>query len=179
MIPRTWLSALLSLAVAAPAYASPPPAKKAAAAAIRRAEHGDFIISNLVTDQALPGLKREGVTTVIDLREMTEKGDCGQAITAAKLGMKYYAAPMAMEKPVTAESIARIEDILREKKSGRVVVYCPSGNRAAAWLAVHLAQKEHLPPTEALQIAKRSGLTSAAVEGEVREYLKLPSSAAK
>lgn len=137
-------------------------------------QYENFYISGPVNKKILEDFKKKDGAVVIDVRDFDEKGDCGEAIVATKLGMKFYAAPMPKTKPVTKETIALVEKYVAEANGKPVLIFCSTGNRAGAFLAAHLAQKENIPVEEAIAKAKTVGLKSEVVEDEVREFVANP-----
>lgn len=121
----------------------------------------------------MKSFKNEDGVAVIDLREFSEKGECGEAALAAKLDLKFFAAPMPKKDPITKATLADVDRVLAEIASDRpVLLYCSTGNRGAAWLVTYLVRTKNMTVDEAIAIAKTVGLTSAHVEELVRLYLK-------
>lgn len=143
----------------------------AQAAESQLSHYKNFYFSGPVNKEILQDFKRQNGAVVIDVRGFDEKGDCGEAIIATKLGLKFFAAPMPKEKPITKDTIAQVEKFVKEAGNKPVLLYCSTGNRSAAWLAVHLVKTDKMPADEAVNIAKSVGLKSEAVEKEVREFI--------
>jgi protein tyrosine phosphatase (PTP) superfamily phosphohydrolase (DUF442 family) len=95
---------------------------------------------------------------VIDLRSITELGNCEQPANAAKLGMQYQKINFEKSETIDAKVIADIEERVDQAGHKPVLVFCKTGNRASAWLAIHLMKKEHMAVDEALRFAKDFGL---------------------
>ncbi|MGI9265357.1 MAG: hypothetical protein ACR2QU_10525, partial [Gammaproteobacteria bacterium] len=69
------------------------------------------------------------------------------------------------------ETIALLDNILRERPNKKILMHCSSGNRVAAWYAIHLVQVEDMERDNALDIARRNGLTRKGMEQRVHTYL--------
>ncbi len=135
-------------------------------------KHGNFYVGPALTTGMLKDFKAKGGATVIDLRGFEEKGECGEAAVAAKMGIRYYAAPMPKSDPVTNEAVDAVNRVLADAEKGKpVLLTCSTGSRAAAFLAVRLAREEKMPVEQAIAAARALGLKPA-TEELVRMYLK-------
>lgn len=133
----------------------------------------NFFITDSPSPENLKKFKAAGGEVVVDLREFEEKSkECGEVITATKLGLKYTTAPMPKAAPFTKESVKQVEDMVAQSPKGKpVFVYCSSGQRAAGWLAIHKAKVDKVPMAEALATAKTAGLKNEHVVEAVKDYL--------
>jgi protein tyrosine phosphatase (PTP) superfamily phosphohydrolase (DUF442 family) len=119
---------------------------------------------------ALEAARTSGVAVVVDLREAWEiEGDPRAAAEA--LGLVYYAVPVAKQGPFERESLERIEEIVRRHEGEQTLLHCSTGNRAAGWLATHLAGEHGMSVEDSLAVARRAGITKPDVEERVRAYL--------
>jgi protein tyrosine phosphatase (PTP) superfamily phosphohydrolase (DUF442 family) len=53
----------------------------------------------------------------------------------------------------------------------KILMHCSSGNRVAAWYAIHLVQQKNMARDDALAIARRNGLTKDSMIARVQTYL--------
>lgn len=134
-------------------------------------QYGRFFISAQPTDQELTDFKKKTGAVVVDLREFDELGTCSEPVTTTKLGMRYERVQFAKKGKIDDTLIKAIEEKVETAKDKPVLVFCKSGNRAAAWLAIHLVKKEKKSFDEAVTIARTMGLKPD-MEQRVRDYLK-------
>ncbi|MGZ3702318.1 MAG: beta-lactamase hydrolase domain-containing protein, partial [Bdellovibrionota bacterium] len=110
-------------------------------------------ISAAPTEAMFAAMAKEGVKTVIDLREPSElKGFEKDA--AKKNGLKFVSAPVSRSEPLQRDPIEKAERAARDAGGKNVWAYCHSSSRASAWLAIHIAQAEHKTPDEAIAAAR-------------------------
>jgi uncharacterized protein (TIGR01244 family) len=109
----------------------------------------------------LEKLADEGFEAVVNLREEGEAdarmspAEEGEAVSAC--GMSYLHVPFSLGDPAAAT--VAVDDFRREISgiSGRVLVHCGSGRRAAALAAIHLGLKEGMRGEEVLAMARDWG----------------------
>lgn len=119
--------------------------------------------------------KDAGVEVVINLRS-PEELDWDEAGAVAQAGLTYYQVPISDEGPAFDEkSMQRISALVKKHHSQPLWLHCSSGNRASAWLAVHLVQDHRMDIDESIELARKAGLTNAELEARVRTYV-LPAS---
>lgn len=121
--------------------------------------------------EAWPKIAASGVSTVIDLRMPTEKGEGAEAEKVRALGMAYEELPIAGAAAITGENATRLWQLLSQA-NGPVVLHCASGNRVGALLSIGAWQQGGMSPRQALEFGKAAGLGS--LEPRVRELLRLP-----
>jgi len=56
---------------------------------------------------------------------------------AQTLGIEYHQIPLMNRGKINPKSVDRIEALLQSRKGKKALVYCSSGNRAAAWYSLH------------------------------------------
>ena len=115
------------------------------------------------SEAALTHFKNLGGVAVINLRKPWETDFDEQAIVE-KLGLEYYNFPVSGRKELSAATMEKIGNAIRELGDVPVMVHCASGNRAAAWLATHLVTVHQDSLDNALKVAKSVGLTSKVLE---------------
>jgi uncharacterized protein (TIGR01244 family) len=121
--------------------------------------------------EQLAAIAAAGYRTVVNLRTPAEAPPV-LADRARELGLRYIELPVAGAGDLTAERAAALGELLADRAANPVAVYCASGNRVGALLALEQAQVEGKAPAEALAIGVAAGLKG--LEPEVRSLLKLP-----
>ena len=123
------------------------------------------------TAAQLRGMARQGVRTVIDLRQPGEDRGFDETGVAESLGMRYVRIPVAGAEGLDAANVRAVHQALQQSQ-GPVLLHCASGNRAGAVLGLVNARYEHASPEQALQLGQRAGLRS--LETATRERLASP-----
>ncbi|MGE0761904.1 MAG: sulfur transferase domain-containing protein [Bdellovibrionales bacterium] len=134
-------------------------------------QYGQFYFSAAPDENALAEFKKRGGQAVVDLRT-TKEMDCSELAVATKLGLKYQNIQFKKAEPINKAVIAQIEKAVADSKGASILLHCETGNRAAAWLAIHLVTQDKMKPKEALSIAEEVGLRSADLKTKVGTYLK-------
>ena len=130
-------------------------------------------IGNQPDEAGLDAAEGAGVQVVIDLRQPDERDwDEGEAVRAR--GLTYYNAPVSKDGAFSAEVFSEIENLVRSHEGEQIFLHCSSGNRAAGWLATHLARIHEIPFDEAVAIGRRAGITKEPIVEKVAEYLGEP-----
>jgi uncharacterized protein (TIGR01244 family) len=125
------------------------------------------------TPEQIEAAARAGFRTVINIRTAGEPGFEWEQAAVEKLGMTYVHIPVGGEESFTRETIAAIDEALREAKArGPVLYHCASGNRIGATLALRAAWVEGAPPQDAYRYGLASGMTRTA--DMTRRLLGLP-----
>ena len=125
-------------------------------------------------DTGLVAAGAAGVGVVINLREPEEMTwDEASAVTQQSLA--YYQVPLAGEgASFSRDAMQRVSELVKANHDKQIWLHCSSGNRAAAWLAVHLVQDHNMAVDQALARAREVGITKPEVEARVRTYLAAP-----
>ena len=123
-------------------------------------------------DETLRVAQEKGVTTIINLRDPSESAwDEKSAVEA--LGLHYVNVPVRHgSNTLDSAAMSAIEAAVKAQHGEPVLLHCSSGNRAAAWLAVHLVTTHDMPLDDALSVAKKAGLTSAGMAGRAETYIE-------
>jgi len=115
--------------------------------------------------------KDAGVEVVINLRN-SEEMDWDEAAAVEQAGLTYYQVPISGDGPgFDQSSMQRISALVKKHHPQPLWLHCSSGNRASAWLAVHLVQDHHMGVDQSIALAQKAGLTSAELEKRVRTYV--------
>ncbi len=116
--------------------------------------------------------KSAGVGIVINLREDREM-TWDEAAAVEDAGLIYYQVPVASEgASLPAAAMRRISELVNQHPDQRIWLHCSSGNRASAWLAVHLVQDHGMTTDSAIALAAKTGLTKPALEQRTRHFLE-------
>ena len=125
--------------------------------------------------KALAAAKQAGVVAVINLRAPSEtKGSSfDEAAVAAKAGLTYVTA--MVDKPTKgsfdAGQFEGVSKAIAKFGSKKVLVYCSSGNRAAAWYASYLVGHQGASPKDAFAKAQTLGLLKVGGKRALGAYL--------
>ena len=120
--------------------------------------------------EALPGIKKMGFVSVINLRQATEQGaNVEQEEAAAKAaGLRYYHVPFA-GKP-DPKAAAAFLDAITTPGAEPAFIHCGGGNRAATmWLIKRIAV-DHWDPDRAVKEAVALGQTNEELRKWAVEY---------
>lgn len=115
--------------------------------------------------------KNAGVEVVINLRNAQEM-DWDEAGAVTQAGLTYYQVPISTDGPgFDQRAMQRISALVKQHHKQPLWLHCSSGNRASAWLAVHLVEDHHMNIDQSIALAQKAGLTSAELENRVRTYV--------
>jgi uncharacterized protein (TIGR01244 family) len=106
----------------------------------------------------LEKLQGAGVTTVINLRPLSEQPDYDEKTDVINQGMHYLNIPVAGATDLTQANAAILDKALTEAK-GKVFIHCSSGNRVGALLALRAKFIEGKSTSDAIAFGKAAGLT--------------------
>jgi uncharacterized protein (TIGR01244 family) len=121
------------------------------------------------TREALAGLARAGVRTVINLRAPGEAAGFDEPGEAARLGLRYVSLPVGGAQDLTPDIVARFSsELAAARAGGGVLVHCGSANRAGALIALEQAARG-VPREDAIACGCRAGL--AGLRPAVEELL--------
>jgi uncharacterized protein (TIGR01244 family) len=113
------------------------------------------------TEQELLALKDQGYTAVVNLRH---DGEPEQPLSTSEEGKKVQAMGLDYVHygvgggPLTAEGVNSVCTLLDRHASGKVLVHCRKGARAAALVLIHEAQKKGWQAEEAIAKGRPLGL---------------------
>ncbi len=102
-----------------------------------------------------------GVRTLINLRPPSEFNDFDERAAATRLGMDYLQMAVAGSADLTPALVREFDAVLnRARACGDVLIYCRSGNRVGAAMALAAAWIHGAGKAEALALGRRAGLTA-------------------
>jgi protein tyrosine phosphatase (PTP) superfamily phosphohydrolase (DUF442 family) len=111
------------------------------------------------------------VSVVINLRSPSEF-DWDEALAAKNAGLTYYNVSISgTGDSFDPLAIEKISKLVEQHKDDKILLHCSSGNRAGAWLAIHMVEDHHTDIETAITLAKKTGITKPKIEARVRQYL--------
>lgn len=94
-----------------------------------------FSVAGQVTPEQIADLKARGFTTIVALRPDAEGPDQPSAAqmeaTARSHGMSFAYVPVTAGAPISDGAVTALGEAIANDKSGKVLLYCRSGSRAA------------------------------------------------
>ena len=136
--------------------------------------YGRYYIASQPDLAALEHAQERGVTLVISLRSEKEF-DWDETAATQSLGLEFQRVAVDGSLPeLDPEPFGRVTDLVQSRPDAVVMVHCASGNRAAAWLAAYLHEAQGRDSESAMEVARRTGLTSEGLERKLRAYLERP-----
>lgn len=122
----------------------------------------DLLIAGQPSERALRDLKRQGVTTIVNLRspeEMTRSVPFDEAALARELGMTYVYLPVrgTAEFPYAPRTVAQFASALKASR-GKVLLHCTVAWRASHLWAAYLIQERRMPVATALEHGRKINL---------------------
>lgn len=115
-----------------------------------------YIASKIESQEQVEFIKSLGVSLAIDLKEIGESEFADQEVFSQH-GVEYAHFPVSDVSSLEFEDLCRFEKLLGST-SGPKLIYCMSGNRVAALLALKLVLVCGHPKQRALDLAKKVGL---------------------
>ncbi len=120
---------------------------------------------------ALAAARANGVRVAVDLRGHEEKSG-SVASETARLGITLHSVPFKRGEPFTAEAVDAVAAVVAGAEASEVLVFCASGQRAAAWWAAQLIRHHDVDRERALARAKRAGLSHAPTFAALEEFAR-------
>jgi uncharacterized protein (TIGR01244 family) len=122
--------------------------------------------------EAFPALRREGFTTVINLRRAEEPGaDIGASKAAAeRAGLKYIHIPFDSHAP-SADVADAFLAAVKDPSNAPVYIHCAAANRVGAVWLIKRVLVDGWDIERATTEAKRIGLRSPQLEQFARDYI--------
>ncbi len=133
-------------------------------------KYGSLYFAGQPDAAGLAAARDAGVGVVIDLRHPSEE-PWDEVGAAEQLGLAYYNVPVD-GRALSRDAMHRIDEIVDRHRGEELLIHCKSGNRAGAWLAIHLAERRGMEPGKALAIGRRAGITKDELAANVTGYLE-------
>ena len=121
------------------------------------ARAGDFYVAGQPDAEDLVQFKRLGVTTVINLRGVDEMA-WDEAADVRQLGLTYFQVPITSEQGLKPTALALVDELVDLSETEKILLHCRSGNRAAAWWAQYLIERQDIQAEQAFRLAQQAGL---------------------
>lgn len=123
------------------------------------------------TELEFAELARLGVRTLINLRPASEFNEFDERAAAERLGIDYQQIAVAGSADLTQALVREFDGALISARArGDVLIYCRSGNRVGAAMALAAAWIHGAGKAEALGLGRRAGLT--AMEATISQMIK-------
>lgn len=135
------------------------------------ARPGVFVVQGAPTPATFAALKAAGVTEVFNLRTRAEGDFTFEREGSKAAGAVYQTCPMGHDPDPEALDAFRAR--VRALPVGtRILVHCASGNRAAAALMATWVLDQHMPLSEARDLARKVGMKNPGTEAAVLAYIQ-------
>lgn len=121
------------------------------------------------TETQMEALSEAGFRNFISLRPAGEDGAGWEEGHAVDRDYDFDRLPISGAGDLTRENVEAFAALLDETGDEPTVLYCASGNRVGAMLALEAYWLDGLPAEEALELGRAGGLTR--LEGAVRERM--------
>ena len=114
--------------------------------------------------------KAKGYEVVINLRSPDEL-DYDEKVVSKELGLEYYNGPLLnAQKEIDPYAVITLEQIHKKTHHQKQLIHCSSGNRAAAWFAVHQIVKHFKHAEDAIRASEKLGITKEPIREKVRRF---------
>ena len=132
----------------------------------------NLLTGGQITREQMAALRNVGYRTFISLRPASEPGAEWEEEFAAANNIEFLRLPVEGAAGVTRENAERLAGMIEGVESEPTIVYCGSGNRVGALLALKAHFVDGESAEEGLAFGKQAGLTR--LERKVRELLGIP-----
>ena len=131
----------------------------------------EIFLSGAPREDTFREMAHAGVRIAVDLRE-PEEIQGFEKRAAKRNGITYYSAPISRVGDLQKDQIEAVDRIVAQRQGPKIWVYCNSGNRAASWMAIHLAKTQGMKTDDAIAEAKNLGLNKEEMMTKVRAFLQ-------
>ena len=135
----------------------------------------NIFVSEQPNEEQVNEFKTElDVGVVINLRGKSEnrKVQFNPKTVAKSAGMKFYQIPLMKKGQPSEKALSKITKVMDKYSNEKVMVYCSSGNRAAAWYGIYKAAASGgLSTAQAIEHAESMGLKNRKLKGVTMAYL--------
>jgi protein tyrosine phosphatase (PTP) superfamily phosphohydrolase (DUF442 family) len=131
----------------------------------------EIFLSGAPHEDTFREMANAGVRIAVDLREPEEIQ--GFEKSAAKRNeITYYSTSISRVGDLQKDQIEAVDRIVAQRQGQKIWVYCNSANRAASWMAIHLAKTQGMKADDAIAEAKNLGLNKEEMVTKVRAFLQ-------
>ncbi len=134
-----------------------------------RSPEPNLLTGGQLDQEQITSLQQLGYRMFIGLRPADEAGAGWEEAFSEAAGLDFHRIAVADAADVTRENAKNLTQLLSRTGSEPAVIYCASGNRVGALLALKAYFHDGQTPEEALRFGKKAGLTR--LEPRVRELL--------
>lgn len=120
----------------------------------------DLILGGQPTLEQLEALEEAGVQNFISLRPETEDGAGWEETYADGKDIKFSRLPISGPGSLTEENVDIFSQLLSERTDETTVIYCASGNRVGAMLALKSFWIDGVDAETSFNLGVQSGMTS-------------------
>jgi uncharacterized protein (TIGR01244 family) len=121
--------------------------------------------------EAFPALKREGFSSVINLRQPSEPGVAEEAALVEAAGLAYIHLPLDAGAPDPAV-VDKFLSAVADESNQPVYIHCASANRVGAVWAIKRVLQDDWPLDKAFAEADAIGLSSPRLRQFATDYIK-------
>ena len=121
-----------------------------------------FISSKIESVEQIDFIKNLGVTTVIDFNDAEEFHNNG---------IKYKNIPISGVSDFTQENLQEFSELIKNS-SGKILLYCKSGNRAVALLTLNSCLVCGHPKRRALEIREKLDFENTDLQKSVKQIIE-------
>ncbi|MDP2955043.1 MAG: sulfur transferase domain-containing protein [Longimicrobiales bacterium] len=118
-----------------------------------------LLTAGQLSQAQMDGLAEAGVATFVSLRLPEEEGAGWEEAYARERGVSFARIPIGGSADLTRANAEALDRILDAAGGKPAVVYCGSGNRAGALLALRAHWLDGMPAAQALELGKAAGMT--------------------
>jgi protein tyrosine phosphatase (PTP) superfamily phosphohydrolase (DUF442 family) len=138
----------------------------------RLMKYKNFYISRQPTKEDVSHFKNKKIDLVINVRSREEMKSV-EPFDFAKYGAQTeIIRPILQNGEFSVASYASIENAIEKYKGKNILIFCSSGNRAAATLAIYLNKKQGMAPQKAVDTVIPVGLTKSGLREKLLEFLR-------
>lgn len=135
--------------------------------------YNSIYFSSQPTTKDLNKLANQGFKTIINLRHTDEYNELEEKETSKKLGLKYINIPFPKDLILKNSYIEKVtKAVMKNKKGGKLLIHCSSGNRAAIWAGGHFYKDHGLNKKESYKMALKLGLTKDKAKKKLNIYFE-------
>lgn len=136
-------------------------------------KYSNIYFSAQPTNMDFQALKQQGFQAVINLREPSEYDESEEKKLVKSSGMTYKNIPFSSSSVLNDEFIDEVTRVVStQRKKGKVLVHCSSGNRVGIWAGGHFYKDHSYSKVKSLRMAKKLGAEKAESLKKVSKYVE-------
>ena len=137
-----------------------------------------FSVAGQITPDQMADLKARGFTTIVALRPDAEgpgQPSAAQVEAAARSnGMAFAYVPVTAGTPIPDSAVTALGEVIANDKSGKVLLYCRSGSRAArTWGLVEASRPGGADANAIIDTVKASGQSAEDLRDAITKRVSL------